>query len=1006
MQKRKNMAVVLAVLGLTSGALWACSAPKKQDFAVKVDTGPQGDDWPVRPEVKGRVEAQFPAVQRQTLQVGGVDALDVRLVERRDQPVVVLRWIVPGGRAAEWQSGPAAAPGKKGAKTPANARWPEGTSQLMADLLTMGTKHHPGQSYAAALGELGAHLEVQVLSDATVVSARVMSHKVAPLLALLHETLTEPSLEPAALDNLKRRYRSELQNEAGDAEATAHRLGLRLTYGPDHPYGSAGATLESIDKIQLPHVRAAWQRLTQLGGSTLVAVGDTDMASLVAQLQGPFAAELSKRAVYAPVPLPQAITGDTCWVVDLPEGQQTALVQVSASPSRRAKIWPVLSVANQILGGSASSRLFADLREKRGLTYGIYSGFDGRRDAGRWAVTSQVRSDAAGEALLAIDEHVLRARREPPQAGELADATRYLAGQFALALAAPDQVAEFLAAEALYGLDRDVWHNYADTIQNVTGDQVVEATVSAIAAGGRASVLVGPLAQMRPGIDAACRRIVQQNVQGQQVAVLLGSDAEMSDGGRVRAFAAWAKAAPGLVAAARFALDVQRNLDFRAQALAAAARGPAFAQVAAAGRQSSDWKAALATALAAKLLASLVDSDAEVQHHAHAVLMALAVTQTGGDRDLNGPASEQVLAAVAQWAFSGVDSGKTADEIRALAEGRLDPGDVAHLGAAAPDALEQWLAADVRRLEAAQALHAAGTVEAQKALVRGYRRFFGHGGVPNAQDLAILRSQPGIDALVLLLDVHAAHERSDDPARKATTAAAMVTLRQLAETLAAPDKDGKSILQEQFSKVEGHFENLLAMRNADDRWYAAEKLITYRGVPGLRRVLSDLAVDDHYRQPAFRTLDPKRAMALLARDFIAPLGGDAESALLAGLAARNPVGKVVAVAGLKALGSHGARSALQTCTDDTDAAPYVELAPPVTVRDLAVAAADVLKFMAEVDAMVEKGQMGPESAKQYKEIAYFTVDLTDRRLRAEVQRQLTAPAAGPAKPATATDDLP
>ncbi len=995
---------LLGVAVLAAGLTVACSAPKKDNFSVKVEGGAPNDDWPARPEVQGRVEAHFPVVQRQSVQVGGADALDVRLVERRDQPVVVLRWLIPGGRAAEWQSGAAAPVAKKSVKgQTVGGRWPEGTAQLTGDLLTMGTKHHPGQAYAAALGELGAHLDVQVLSDATVVSGRVMAHKVAPFLALLHEMLTEPSLEASALDNLKKRYRSELHSEAGDAAAVAHRLGLRLAYGADHPYGSTGATLDSIDKIQLQHVRAAWQQLAQLGGSTLVVVGDTDLARLIPQLQGPFAAELALRRSFAAVALPQAITGDTCWVTDLPEAQQTALVQVSASPSRRAKIWPVLSVANQILGGSASSRLFADLRGKRGLTYGIYSSFDGRRDAGRWAVNSQVRSDAVGEALLAIDEHVLRARREAPQTAELADATRYLAGQFGLALAGPDQVAEFVTAEAMYGLDRDVWKNYAETLQNVTGDQVVEATVSAIAAGGRASVLVGPLAQLRPGIDAACRRIVQQTAQGQVQAVLLGADAEMGDHGRAEAFAAWAKAPPGLVAAGRYASELQRNLAFRALALAAAARGPAFAQVPTAARAIADWKTALAPALVAELRKNLADPDVKVQHHAHAVLLALATTRTDGDHDLNSEQSTQVLTAVAQWAFAGVEAGKSADEIRTLAESRLDPGDVAYLGAAAPEALEQWIAAGVRHLEAAHALQSAGTPEALRALVRGYRYLLLHGGVPVQQDLDILGNLAGIDALVLLLDMHASVERSDEPARKATAVAVMKTLRQLTETLATGNP---SPLREQFGKVEAHFENLLAMRNADDRWFAAEYLITYRGVAGLRRVLSDLVADDHYRQPAFRNLEPKQAMALLAREFIGPLGNDAESALLAGLAGRNPMGKVLAVAGLKALGTHGARSALQTCTDETEVASLVELSPPVTVRDLAVAAADVLKFMTEVDALVTQGQLTPESAKRYKAIAYFTYDLTDRRLRAEVQRQAAAPAVAPGQAATATDSLP
>lgn len=989
----------------------ACGGPSKKDFSVHVDgTTSAGDDWPSRPQVTEPVRATFPATARaRVLQTAG-GGVQLVTVVRTDQPVVYLRWIVPGGRALEWA-------GEAGAKPTGTStrKWPEGTTQLVADLLTMGTKTHPDQRFADALGAMGGHLEVQVLGDATVVQGRVMSHKLGSFLALVHEALSEPMLDKGALENLRRRYKAQLQSEQGDPEAVAHRLGLQAAFGADHPYSSQGPTLASLGAIQSKHIREAWLAMARLGGSTLVAVGDLDPGATGVTVEKLFATEVGRPALFPAVVLPQAATGDTCYVVDMPDAQQTALVQVAPGPPRRARIWPTLTVANQIMGGSASSRLFTDLREKRGLTYGIYSGFDGRREAGRWAVTSQLKTEGVGEALLAIDDHILGARRDAPQPEELADARRFLAGQFGLSLASPEQVAEYLAAQALYGLAEDTWQGYADALQAVTAEQVLEATVGALPAGGRISVVAGPLKALRPGLDAACRRLVARDVAGKQTAVLLGTDDEMGSAGRPAAFDAWMSAPAGLVPLARYATDPDHKPEFRAAALVRVARGSSYEKVAPIGRNARDWSTVLAPSAAAGLQDALADTDAAVQKRAHVVLLALATTRTDGGMDLSATEARKVRERVADWAFAGVDGTKDPEEIRALAEARLDAGDVAKLGDVAGEPLEQWIAADVRRLEAARALHRAGTPEARAFLVKGYRRLFQRKVMPTQDDLDILGTLPGIDAMVLLLDLHAVIEVSESPAEVRQTAAVIKTIRQLAGSLAhtRPTKgDGSSELAAQFDKVEPHLENMLALRNADDRWFAADLVIQYRGVPGLRRVLAGLSTDKHYRQERFRSVDPKRMVALLARDRIAPLGDEAESALLAGIAAPSPVGKIVAIAGLKALGTPGAIAALRTCTDETEVSAWLELNGPVTVRDLALAAVDVRKFAAEVDQLVKDGQLDRDLADEYKEIAYFTVDLGDRRLRAEVarlaaERRGGGGAAVPAPvPATQTGDLP
>jgi hypothetical protein len=189
-------------------------------------------------------------------------------------------------------------------------------------------------------------------------------------------------------------------------------------------------------------------------------------------------------------------------------------------------------------------------------------------------------------------------------------------------------------------------------------------------------------------------------------------------------------------------------------------------------------------------------------------------------------------------------------------------------------------------------------------------------------------------------------------------------------------------------------------------------LIRYRGTLGLRYVLENLPDDDLYRHPRWRVTDTKRTIAELARDAIAPLGQGVVPTLLAALAGRNPMGKVVAVAGLKAIGGEGALQALATCADETDVTRYLDLSGALTVRELALAAVDVHRFYAEVGAMVASRQLSPQRAAHYRTLAYLTTDLSGRRLRTEVAQRAAAGGDGGGQPsglpaaASAVEDLP
>ena len=825
----------------------SCGAPL-------VQTGPTLDadglplDWPARPEVQGPIASQWPAEER--LLIGSPElgkGVQVHVVARHDSPAVFLRWVIPGGRALEMT-------GKDGKIA---ARWPEGAVELAAELAPMGTRALPGAAFATQVANIGAQIDLIALPDAVIVDVHVLSHRLPQALELLKEVLVTPELDGAQLESLKQRHHADLANEAQEPAAVADRLARRLIFGPMHPYGSLGMTLESVTKVTRKQVQEAAAAAFRLGGSHLIAVGDVDAAGLAEAVQKTFGAAVDQPASAVALPLPASeATARGCHLIALPDASQTAVVLATEAPRRSDPQWPELQVTNQLLGGSASSRLFDALREKRGLGYGASSRLEGRLVGGAWMIAANVRTDATLEALTVIDEQLHKLRQEAPGDGELTNAKRFLAGQFALSLADGDELADLLAVAPLYHLPPEAQAQFLNQVQELPADRVPQVAGRWPELDGTVVVLAGNISALRPAIDARCGRVVEHDAQGKLLRVDVGSDREMSDAARGNAFALWSRGADGLDALARYVAKPSHLARYRAQALAVLGASANSGKVLAIGRKAPDW--------------------------------------------------------------------------------------------------------------------------------------------PDELDLQVLGRLSSLDGLLLLLNLHASLEAHDAVAAQLAT---MQTIRHDIAEMPAPK------LAAMFERLDPLLESLLGMHNADDRWWAAELLVTYRGLDGLRRVLSEIAVDDHYQKPQWHTVDPKKALAHLARDVIAPMGPQKlQPLLLATLVRNQPMGKVIAITVLKALADDASIQALKTLADESDVAALLDLPGPLSVHELALAAADVCKYFAEVAASERAGKLDAASAEKHRAAAFATFDLTDKRLRAEVNRVVSGapPAAPESVPETGT----
>jgi predicted Zn-dependent peptidase len=139
--------------------------------------------------------------------------------------------------------------------------------------------------------------------------------------------------------------------------------------------------------------------------------------------------------------------------------------------ARANREWIPLVVSNQVLGGSAASRLFMDLREERSLTYGAYSAIGERVDIGPFVAYASVRTEVTTEAIGAFFEHLERINQSAVEPEELQNAKRYLSDSFPLRVDTPGKLAELVVELRTFGLPDDYWNQYRQWIRKTSASE-------------------------------------------------------------------------------------------------------------------------------------------------------------------------------------------------------------------------------------------------------------------------------------------------------------------------------------------------------------------------------------------------------------------------------------------------------------------------------------------------------------------------------------------------------
>lgn len=377
--------------------------------------------------------------------VAGPGGVEAWLVEDHSVPVVSLSFSFAGGAALDPE-------GK------------EGLAELVSGLLDEGAGDMDSRAFQRALEDVAASLRFSVGLDRFDGTLRSLSAHKDRAFELLRLALTAPRFDAEPVERIRAQLLAALESRKDDPRRIARRAWYAAAFD-GHPYARpVSGSPESLRAIAREDLaRFARARLVR-AGLVIGAAGDISARELAERLDRAFGA-LPARG--APPDLPEAAVGGGRLIVVRKPIPQSVIVFGQAGLKRGDPDYYTAYVMNHILGGGSSSRLNAELREKRGLVYSVYSYLNPLDRAGLVMGGLGTANAQAGAALALVRSQWRRLAEEGVDAGELADARTYLNGSFPLRLDSTGDIAAMLTAIQVNRLGIDYLDRRASLIDAV-----------------------------------------------------------------------------------------------------------------------------------------------------------------------------------------------------------------------------------------------------------------------------------------------------------------------------------------------------------------------------------------------------------------------------------------------------------------------------------------------------------------------------------------------------------
>jgi len=377
----------------------------------------------------------------------------------------------------------------------------EGDKAGLADMAGQLLKRGTSTKSKIVLDEAVEYLGGSLSTSSQSASVSSLKNNFPQLMGLLAEVILHPALSSEELEKVRKQTISNLESNKDDADAISNNVMKKLVYGANHAYGEISTTA-TVNNVKVEDIKQFFATYWKPNIAYLVFVGDIDPASAKVLAEKNFGTWAKGNVAKQNFPKPSKPAQTYVAIVDRPSSVQSVVAVASTVELVQGTPNVIPSnVMNNILGGGFSGRLFANLREKHGFTYGAYSTLSPNRQVGIFSAEASVRNEKTDSAVQEMLHEINVIRNEKVGDTELSRMRNYLSGGFARSLENPATIANFALNVARYHMPANYYQNYLANLAAVDAQKVQDAAKALLNPAQMHIVIVGNAKQIAKGLE-------------------------------------------------------------------------------------------------------------------------------------------------------------------------------------------------------------------------------------------------------------------------------------------------------------------------------------------------------------------------------------------------------------------------------------------------------------------------------------------------------------------------
>ena len=348
-----------------------------------------------------------------------------------------------------------------------------GVSSILAEMIGNGTQSISKEDFIEEVDYMGASVSV----TGSGAFAGSLKRYFPRVLELMASAVLEPLLTQEEFDNQKNLIKESLKTSDKDVSTAASRVQDLITYGPKHPNGEF-ISQESLDRATLKDAVDFYNNYSSPNNAYLVIIGDIEFEEVKSKVTELFSPWESKQVTSESFPQPESPNETEIIFVDMPNGVQSVVsVMNTVDFNKKESDYFSALVANRILGGGGAGRLFNNLREDKGWTYGSYSGIsESIKTKGRVIAQAQVRNEVVDSAAVELLTELDKMRNTLVTDEEINSAKAKYTGNFVMSLEDPSTIAGIALNIITEDLPEDYYNSFLENINNVTKEDIQKAS--------------------------------------------------------------------------------------------------------------------------------------------------------------------------------------------------------------------------------------------------------------------------------------------------------------------------------------------------------------------------------------------------------------------------------------------------------------------------------------------------------------------------------------------------